>query len=57
MKNWKTTITALLTAITGLLTFYKVIPAEAGALFITLGVTIFGLVSKDNNVTGGSVEQ
>jgi hypothetical protein len=52
MKNWKTTVTALLTATVGLLTFYAVIPLEAGALFITLGVAIFGLFTKDNDVTG-----
>lgn len=52
MKNWKTSITGVLTAAVGLLTFYKVIPAEAGALFITLGVAIFALLSKDNDVSG-----
>lgn len=52
MKNWKTTVTGVLTAVVGLLTFYAVIPAEAGALFITLGITIFSLFSKDNDVSG-----
>jgi len=52
MKNWKTTVTGLLTAAVGLLTYYKVIPTEAGALFVTLGLSVFALFSKDNDVTG-----
>lgn len=52
MKNWKTTVTGLLTSAVGLLTFYGVIPMEAGALFVALGLSIFALFSKDIDVTG-----
>lgn len=52
MKNWKTSLTGVLTATVALLTFYSVIPTEAGALFVTLGVSLFSLFVKDNDVTG-----
>lgn len=52
MKNWKTSLTGVLTAAVGLATFYGWIPQTAGALFVTLGLAIFSLFSKDNDVSG-----
>lgn len=52
MKNWKTSLTGVLTALVGLATFYKWITLEAGAPIMALGVALFALFTKDNDVTG-----
>jgi dolichol kinase len=52
MKNWKTSLTGVLTAAVALVAFYGYIPQEAGALIVALGVAIFSLLVKDNDVTG-----
>ena len=52
MVNWKTSLTSVLTAAAAVATFYGWIPQEAGVLLIALGVAIFGLFTKDNDVTG-----
>ncbi len=56
MKNWKTTISGLLAAL-GLLFPIIGLPAELGQAISVIGVAIMGIVSKDNNVTGGTVKQ
>lgn len=52
MKNYKTSITGVLTAGVALATYYGWIPEGAGVLIVALGVAIFALFSKDNDVTG-----
>lgn len=52
MKNWKTSITGVLTSATALATFYGWIPEGAGVLITALGVALFALFAKDNDVTG-----
>jgi len=52
MKNYKTSITGVLTAGVALATYYGWIPTGAGVLIVALGVAVFSLFAKDNDVTG-----
>ncbi len=59
MKNWKTTLTGLLTALPTLLNLFGItsIPADVVQGITALGVFVIGLVAKDHNVTGGTTAQ
>jgi type IV secretory pathway TrbD component len=52
MKNYKTSITGILTTGVALATFYGWIPQGAGVLIVAFGVALFSLFAKDNDVTG-----
>jgi len=52
MKNWKTSLTGVLTAAVALATYYGWIDAGAGVPITALGIAIFALLVKDNDVTG-----
>jgi hypothetical protein len=52
MKNWKTSITGVLTSGVALATYYGLVPQGAGVLIVAFGVAIFALFAKDNDVTG-----
>ena len=52
MKNWKTSITGLITATLSLLSYYGVIANEAQPYILAVGVALIGLFSQD----GGSEE-
>jgi len=56
MKNWKTTVAGLLAAAGQILSIFGV-PVEVGSAVSVIGLFILGLVSKDSNVTGGTVNQ
>ena len=56
MKNWKTTVAGLLAAVGQILSIFGV-PVEVGSAVSVIGLFILGLVSKDSNVTGGTVNQ
>lgn len=49
MKNYKTSVTGILTAIVGIATYYHLIPQEVGISIITLGVCVFSIVAKDHD--------
>jgi hypothetical protein len=56
MKNWKTTVGGLITAI-GL--YMMTIPEvkDLGGVVAAIGAVFTGSMAKDSNVTGGSVKQ
>jgi len=56
MKNWKTTISGILSA-TGVLFPMFGLPAELGNAVSVIGLFLIGLFAKDSNVTGGTVQQ
>jgi hypothetical protein len=56
MKNWKTTLSGILSASGQLLPFFG-IPADVGHAISVVGLFLMGLFAKDSNVTGGSVAQ
>lgn len=47
-KNWKSSLTGVLTAGVALATFYHVIPAEAGVPITALGMAILGLLINED---------
>lgn len=63
MKNWKTTsagITMIVGGITGLYFAIKTQTVNEGTITATLTAVLGGIgliYAKDNNVTGGSVQQ
>ena len=62
MKNWKTTVTGILTILGGIAGGGKLILAgqvtEGVSVLITALTAGIGLiVAKDNNVTGGTIKQ
>ena len=58
MKNWKTTLFGVITAIPVLLhLFGLVIPPDIAAILTAIGGLGLGVTAKDNNVTGGTVQQ
>ena len=56
MKNWKTTVSGIVSAAGMLLPMFG-IPAEVGNAVSVIGLFLIGLFAKDSNVTGGSVQQ
>jgi hypothetical protein len=53
-KNWKTSLTGVLSALGQLLAF----PVNSWRdLVLPIGTLLLGLFAKDNNVTGGNVTQ
>lgn len=56
MTNWKTTASGLLAALGQVLPLLGVAQPIAGAISI-IGLALLGLLSKDYNVTGGTVNQ
>jgi hypothetical protein len=56
MKNWKTTVSGIVSAAGMLLPMFG-IPAEVGNAVSVIGLFLIGLFAKDSNVTGGSVPQ
>lgn len=64
MKNWKTTIAGLVTgvpiAIDALITAFQAgaFTGKSGVqLVAAIGIILLGLVTKDHDVTGGTVKQ
>lgn len=59
MKNWKTTLTGILTALPTIATYLGIVAIPEPVLqgIGALGIFILGLVSKDHNVTGGTETQ
>lgn len=58
MKNWKTTMSALVVTVGMILKLFKIdLPEEVANSLITIGVFLMGLFAKDNNVTGGTIQQ
>lgn len=56
MKNWKTTASGILSAAGTILPMFG-IPAEIGPAITAIGLALIGYFAKDNNVTGGTVNQ
>lgn len=53
MRNWKTTLTGVISALPSILGWFGVpIPADVSHAFVVAGLFVIGLVSKDHNVTG-----
>ena len=62
MKNWKTTISGILTILGGIAAGGKRILAGqvtegAGVLITAITAGVGLIVAKDNNVTGGTIKQ
>ncbi len=58
MKNWKTTLSGFITALGVTLSQSDdAILRTIGIVLNVAGPLILGISSKDNNVTGGSVQQ
>ena len=58
LKNWKTTVSGILSALPQLLPLLGFpIPAEVANSISALGLFLIGLFAKDSNVTGGTVSQ
>ena len=55
-KNWKTTVSGVLSALGVLFPMFG-LSAELGQAVTVVGLALLGLFSKDSNVTGGTVEQ
>lgn len=50
MENWKTTLTAIATAIASFASHYNiVIPADFQLAVVTIGLTLIGWLSSDAN--------
>ncbi len=56
MKNWKTTVSGLLSAM-GMLFPVVGLPADLGNAVSVIGLFLIGLFAKDSNVTGGQIQQ
>lgn len=56
MTNWKTTLSGILAAAGQLLPLLGVAQPVAGAVSI-IGLALLGLLAKDHNVTGGTINQ
>ena len=56
MKNYKTTIAGIIAAL-GPILLAVGIPTEVATAITTIGLFLLGLFAKDNNVTGGTVQQ
>ena len=56
MKNWKTTLSGILSAL-GILFPVIGLPVELGQAVSVIGLALLGLFSKDANVTGGTIQQ
>ena len=54
MKNWKTNLAALFTALVGVATAMGYISQEVAGAILTIGVTFGFAVAKDHNVSGKS---
>lgn len=53
MRNWKTTIGAIVTLLAGVLPYIGVeLSPEVQAAMVTLGIFIIGIFAKDNSVSG-----
>ena len=52
MKNWKTTLAALILALSGVAVSLGWIPAEVGTAIITIAGALGFAVAKDHNVSG-----
>lgn len=66
MKNWKTTLTGLVTAIVNIFVLFGVPPfvgytADQQTLLVgsatTIGLFLISIFAKDSNVTGGTKAQ
>ena len=58
MKNWKTTLSGIVAAIGASMQLSADPTVKAiGAIVIAVGALLFGISAKDNNVTGGTVQQ
>lgn len=56
-KSWKTTLAGAITALGAYLVTLEGWEKMAGQVLMVVGPILFGLFSKDANVTGGSVVQ
>ena len=58
MKSWKTSVGGLILALGGVLTQQTDhIVQLTGAVLSAVGALFLGLAAKDNNVTGGTINQ
>ena len=57
MKNWKTTLAAVITALAGVAVSLKWISPEVSVAILTIAATFGFAYAKDNNVTGGTTKQ
>jgi hypothetical protein len=57
MKSWKTTLVAILTALTGAAVALHYISSDTAAAIATILVSLGFVAAKDNNVTGGTKQQ
>lgn len=58
MRNWKTTVGAVVTALATVLPLVGVeLSEEVQAAIVTLGVAIIGIFAKDYDITGGTRQQ
>ena len=56
MKSWKTTLSGVIAAL-GPILLAVGIPTEVATAITTIGLFLLGFFAKDNNVTGGTVQQ
>ena len=57
MKNWKTNLAAVITALAGVAVSLKWISPEVSVAILTIAATFGFAYAKDNNVTGGTTKQ
>lgn len=57
MKNWRTTTAGIVAIVIAGLVQLKYLTPEQGVVISGAIIGIIGLVSKDSNVTGGSIPQ
>lgn len=58
MKNWKTTLFGVFAILPNLLNLFGIhLSPEISDGIHTVGGVLFGFSAKDNNVTGGMVQQ
>ena len=63
MKNWKTTLTGVVSAVAGFIAFSPTqfskwpLVVELAKYTMAGGIAFMGISAKDNNVTGGTKQQ
>lgn len=59
MKNWKTTLGGIIAAIPQFALLFGIqgVPPEVWNGISAIGIFVLGLIAKDSNVTGGTVNQ
>lgn len=59
MNNWKTTASGVIAALPQIAILFGIggVPVEVWNGISAIGLFLIGLLAKDNNVTGGTVNQ